>query len=241
MKPEPIIFNYNKSIPTLPAIELKINPESLTLNWKKIITRARTKSRIVSFYWGQEPVNFTYRGQTGNVYPKQELVSQLRNQRKSIENDIISHSQLSDQKRLELAKVTQSISLASGNEELVSELELESELLQTSIEVDTASINALSDSLDALPDKTHTELIELSPKYQALKRLEELFEASQDVTTLMKVQYRHYIFEGYFETFSFTDDGINPWNWIYNISFTVLKWDRQYSENFPKEHILVKD
>jgi len=57
----------------------------------------------------------------------------------------------------------------------------------------------------------------------------------------MKVQYRNYIFEGYFERYSFTDDGKNPWNFMYNISFTILKWKREFSANFPTELILVSD
>ena len=67
----------------------------------------------------------------------------------------------------------------------------------------------------------------MSEKYKVLKSLEKMYEEYQDPTKgYITLTYRNYIFQGYFEGFSFTDDAKNPWNWIYNIDFTILQWEK---------------
>lgn len=254
MKQEPIIFNYKpdeskdlpSSIVALPQITLLINPASLTLNWKKIITRTRTKSRIVSFYWGQEPVNFTYSGQTGSVYPTaQEINNEVRKLGKAHTDGAEELRARNEELYTEITQREEQIAagpLFETDQELQTELDaLRAE--RNSNELNASNLTTAASTLTpaSLGEQSHTELIEMSAKYRAFKKLQYLFEKSQNVNDLMQIKYRSYIFKGYLENFSFTDDGSNPWNWIYNISFTILEWDETPSNFDIDELMLVAD
>ena len=234
---EPIILNYyeenDESVPeavrALPKVTLKINPANLTINWKKIITRVRTKSRVVSLYWGQEPVNFSYVGQTGNLYPVEEL--QKKANVVSSTNSV-TVEELRDtivELTAKRAVVLEYIATADDDftrDELLTELaELETELINSQSSID----NIQSGVVAIEKVSTHTEVLELSPKYQVWQSLQQLYDDSQNISDLLKVKYRDYIFEGYFENFGFTDDGSQPWERPYSLSFTVLNWDKKFS------------
>lgn len=246
MKSEPIIFNYkpvdsklSESIKKLPQVTLLINPESLSLNWKKIITRSRTKSRIVSFYWGQEPINFSYRGQTGNLYPSRELITYQQASIADKKEVIKANAEVEGDIDLQISQLEGSLATEGISESYREEATSELDTLisaKTGLGVETKVLSRLEQDQNL----SHTEILELSPKYQKFKQLQLLYERSQNVNDLIKVQYRHYIFEGYFEGFTFTDDGRNPWNWIYNISFTVLKWTETFGTT-SEEILLVDD
>ncbi|MDD1779406.1 MAG: hypothetical protein LUQ65_14685 [Candidatus Helarchaeota archaeon] len=66
------------------------------------------------------------------------------------------------------------------------------------------------------------ELLEMSPKYQAFMKLNELYErfdADQDVL-VMEIADKCY--RGIFQDFMFTHLATNPWNWNYTITFVSL-------------------
>ena len=234
---EPIILNYYEenddsvpdSIRALPKVILKINPANLTINWRKIITRVRTKSRIVSLYWGQEPINFSYIGQTGNLYPTNEI--QIQASKTSTIQNVTITDLLTSSEELQARQQIVLNNIASASEESTISLfqteleEIESELIdiQSSIDNIQSSISTIEDT------STHTEILEMSPKYQVWQNLQKLYEDSQDIADLLKVKYRDYIFEGYFENFGFTDDGTSPWERPYTVSFIILNWDRKFT------------
>ena len=89
-------------------------------------------------------------------------------------------------------------------------------------------------------DFTQVEMYELSAKYQRFKSLQQLFENSRSIKDLMKVKYRDYIFEGYFESFGFIDDGSIPWNRSYRLSFIILGWSKPFTPS-TNEIILVEE
>lgn len=243
MKQEPIIFNFKPGgirddAPTLnkfPQVTLLINPETITIPWKKIITRVRTKSRIVSLYWGQEPLTLAYKGQTGNLYPNIELQKKLgESLNNSLKGDIAGLQQDLDAKDKEIeAKRTEYNSIGEYATYMRSAVMEELGVLYHDRDIIADSISQLGQTIDAsgvsyttLTDgMSHTEILRLSPKYQKFSTLRKLYEQSQTVSELMYVRYRDWLFEGYFENFSFTEDVKSPWNWTYNLTFTILNWD----------------
>ena len=246
MKQEPVIFNYkatdDETIPSslqeLDTITLLINPDRLDLNWRKVITRIRTKSRIVSLFWGQEPVNFSYTGQTGNMYPSRELATHIgrvntanRDQASLLQSNISTLDS-------ELDDVNSDLSNPNIDDDTRLFLEGERDNLESSIEVNQQESDGISPADPS--DLTQTDLYELSPKYQKFKSLQQLFENSRNIKDLMKVKYRDYIFEGYFESFGFIDDGKNPWNRSYRISFIILGWSKPFTPS-TNEIMLVEE
>jgi len=72
MEKEPIKFSYkNRNIDST-TISLIINPENITIPEKERISQVMTKSRLVTFFWGKQPINFSYNGQTGSLLPTRE-------------------------------------------------------------------------------------------------------------------------------------------------------------------------
>ena len=246
MKQEPVIFNYkaedDETVPSslreLSTITLLINPDRLDLNWRKVITRTRTKSRIVSLFWGQEPVNFSYTGQTGNMYPSRELATKI-GQINSANKEQASLLQ-SDQDEANEALDQLNSDLANPNidEDTRASLEIDRDLEEAEIANTQAGIEGASPADPS--DLTQTDLYELSPKYQRFKSLQQLFENSRNIKDLMKVKYRDYIFEGYFESFGYIDDGRNPWNRSYRLSFIILGWSKPFTPS-TNEIMLVEE
>lgn len=247
MKQEPVIFNYKASDDeTIPAslrdldmITLLINPERLDLNWRKVISRIRTKSRIVSLFWGQEPVNFSYTGQTGNIHPTStELtkgVDSINTANEDQLNLLQENQQIVDG---ELSQVNKGLTNAAVNSPTEFSLLQERASLEAELATNQQGIDATS---PVNPDTfTQTEMYELSAKYQRFKSLHQLFENSRNIKDLMKVKYRDYIFEGYFESFGFIDSGSDPWNRSYKLSFTILGWSKPFTPS-TNEIILVKE
>jgi hypothetical protein len=71
-------------VPEQPIIEMYINPENIQTNYKKVITKQRTKGGHVVQYWGEELTTLGIRGTTGtagieginvllNVYRNEQL------------------------------------------------------------------------------------------------------------------------------------------------------------------------
>ena len=246
MKQEPVIFNYKASddetIPSslreLSTITLLINPERLDLNWRKVITRLRTKSRIVSLFWGQEPVNFSYTGQTGNMYPNRELATHIGqiNTANRAQASLFQSDQ--DEANSALDQINADLSNPNIDEDTRDSLEIDRNLEESEVERTQSGIDSISPSDPN--DLTQTELYELSPKYQKFKSLQQLFENSRNIKDLMKVKYRDYIFEGYFESFGYVDDGRNPWNRSYRLSFIILGWGKPFTPS-TNEIMLVEE
>jgi hypothetical protein len=208
------------------TVELIINPETLTLLWKKVLNRQRTKTRLVTLFWGESPVKFTYRGQTGYAYPTiTEITAGASNQQASMQ-------------------ATQANLIKQINE-LQFELNTGGPYTYVTIDGDRAVIQNLSNQLNNLTSNlfaglitprttllqnlntqfTNTQILYLSERFKKLKALEAMYRVAQDPSgQLVQVFYRDYIFEGYFESFGYTDDAKNPWNWFYNLDFTILKW-----------------
>lgn len=256
MRQEPIIFNFKPggkradapALGELSQITLLINPETVTIPWKKIITRVRTKSRIVSLYWGQEPLTLTYKGQTGNLYPHVELqkkvasstikdlddsITKLDDEILALDKDIeqteATVAALADRPFLQLQAMEELDNLQHDRSVLLDSI---GQLQQAGLEVQTQPTFGMS----------HTEIIKLSPKYQKFDALRQLYEKSQTIPELMFVKYRDWLFEGYFENFNFTDDVKSSWNWTYNLTFTILNWDEfAFSSSIYTEKILVPD
>lgn len=254
MKQEPIIFNFKPggsradapALAKLPQVTLLINPETITIPWKKIITRVRTKSRIVSLYWGQEPLTLTYKGQTGNLYPNIELQKRINETvgndiKKGIEN--LNKEIANVDKQIEEKENHWAASQDSPFQLEITASELDS--LQHDRLVLLDSIRQLTEEVrvDLTDGMSHTEIIKLSPKYQKFDALRKLYEKSQTIPELMYVRYRDWLFEGYFENFNFTDDVKSSWNWTYNLTFTILNWDELGFSSFSgvDETLFVPD
>lgn len=203
-------------------IELLINPETLTLLWRKVYNRVRTKSRLVTFFWGEEPVKFAYSGQTGNIYPTASQINAgLSAQQSAIQDRAKSLQTEMDKLQSEIIKGgPYTYGNVSTNQTNI--LKLSAQLNNYSASLFTnksISANKLQTQL------SNTEIISLTEKFQLLKKLESMYRTHQNPTDkLVRVWYRDYIFDGYFESFSFIDDAKTPWNWIYNIDFTILEW-----------------
>lgn len=243
---EPVIFNYkaedDETIPTslqeLATITLLINPERLDLNWRKVITRLRTKSRIVSLFWGQEPVNFSYTGQTGNMYPSTELATHIGrvNTANREEASLLQADQGAATSSLD--QINDDLANPNIDEDTRDSLEIDRDLGEGEVERTQQGMDGIT---PADPnDLTQTDLYELSPKYQKFKSLQQLFENSRNIKDLMKVKYRDYLFEGYFESFGYVDDGRNPWNRSYRLSFIILGWSKPFTPS-TNEIMLVED
>lgn len=250
MRQEPIIFNFKPggsradapALEALSQITLLINPETVTIPWKKIITRVRTKSRIVSLYWGQEPLTLTYKGQTGNLYPHVELQKKVAS---STIKDLDDSITKLDDEILALdkdIKLTEDAIVANENNQglkdvLISDLDSlqhdRSVLLDSIAQLQQAGNIQLANPTIGM---SHTEIIKLSPKYQKFDALKKLYEKSQTVTELMYVKYRDWLFEGYFENFNFTDDVKSSWNWTYNLTFIILNWDEYNFSSFSEKN-----
>lgn len=66
------------------------------------------------------------------------------------------------------------------------------------------------------------DLLEMSPKYQAFKHLNDLydhFDADQDVLVL---EMGDRCYRGFFQDFTFAHTADSPWNWRYTIVFICL-------------------
>lgn len=246
MKQEPVIFNYKASddetIPDslreLDTITLLINPERLDLNWRKVITRLRTKSRIVSLFWGQEPVNFSYTGQTGNMYPNRELATHIGQVNTANKEQASLFKSDQDAANSELDQINSDLANPNIDEDTRDSLEIDRDLEEGEVARTQQGIDSIKPADPS--DLTQTDLYELSPKYQKFKTLQQLFENSRNVNDLMKVKYRDYIFEGYFESFGYIDDGKNPWNRSYRISFIILGWSKAFTAS-TNEIMLVEE
>ena len=210
---EPIIFTPA----TGSAIQLLVNPEQLNLRWRKVLNRVRTKTRLVTKFWGEEPVNFNYRGQTGYTFPTNQ-------RRKEVSDQIITDSE--NTKEALLAEFEENKAQLEKTNSPTRQAELERRQKEIQETLNFLQSIRSQDSLTKLHAgvKTNTGLHLLSSKYLVLKKLEALYRKHQDPNTLISVTYRQYEFKGYFESFSFTDDARNPWNWIYNIEFIILEW-----------------
>ena len=251
---EPISFAYKDKKEGEPTITLLINPETLTLNFKKVITRTRTKSRIVSFYWGQEPVSFSYAGQTGNMWPGNEIrdnfintsTASIANNFSEIEKQKETAEYLYNHTINDIYTLTQ---LYGTDNSRVKEAEEAAESYRNEITTLNASLSALSNGMDnlssdnysklgfgenyitdkLLQDKKHTDVLKMSPKYQKFEELRKFYGESQNINRLVRVKYRDWVLDGYFESFGFTDSALSPWNWKYTLAFTVLNWDKTTS------------
>lgn len=230
---EQIIFQspqlINEKGPEYGVVQLLVNPETLTLTWKKVINRVRTKTRLVTLFWGEEPVKFTYRGQTGYVYPSfsdREGVLKKEN----AENLTILSNATTILDKLEVEIVhggPYTYETAAGNLQNITALRNVIKNINSNLLVPRGGL------LANLNTKfNNTQILWLSEKYKILKKLELFYRKHQNPDdALMQVIYRDYTFKGYFESFSYTDDARNPWNWIYTIDFTILDW----KENIEKK------
>lgn len=256
LKSEPLVFSCDDpSLTNVPKkITLLVNPEALTINWKKVITRTRTKSRIVSFYWGQEPISLNYTGQTGSLIPTTSAL-------KAASNSINRDNQLN---QIAVTDVLTGLYTERDNIEstlsqgaitspgLIAELTAQLNTVNADIKAAEESMQQLEQPtivpgllttdimLGALGDSSHTDLIKKSEKYQKFDQLRKFYEATQNVNILTKLLYRHWVFEGYFESFGFTDDAKSPWNWNYSLTFIILNWQETGSRS-GNELLLVPD
>jgi hypothetical protein len=203
-------------------IELLINPETITLLWRKVYNRVRTKARLVTFFWGEEPVKFVYSGQTGNIYP---TASQINAGLSSQQSAISDNAALL---QTEIAKLQAEI-IRGGPYTYGNVTTNQTIILQKSRQINNYSASLFTNktisSYKLQTQLSNTEIISLTDKFQLLKKLESMYRTHQNpADKLVRVWYRDYIFDGYFESFSYTDDAKTPWNWIYNIDFTILEW-----------------
>lgn len=207
-------------------VELIINPEILTLMWKKVLNRRRTKTRFVTLFWGESPVKFTYRGQTGYAYPTiTEMTASASAQQasmQSLQNDYIKQIEKLQNELRNGGPYT--YVTADGNTKIVESLATQLSFLTNNLF--SGLLSSRTNLLQKLNTQfTNTQILYLSERFKNLKALESMYRVHQDPSGgLVQVFYRDYIFEGYFESFSLTDDAKNPWNWFYNIDFTILDW-----------------
>lgn len=199
---EKLTFVTNKDGEATDSVQLLVNPELVNLQWRKVYSRLRTKSRIVTMFWGEEPVRFTLKGQTGYVYPtaseQNDAFATYNEQQKTIADRLMelyksnSPSAIDEIRQLEKFKISL---LPPANRQMQ-------------------------------PQYNQTTLLYMSTKYSILKKLETLYREHQtpNQQDLVKFFYRDYSFKGYFENFSFTDDAKNPWNWQYSIDFIIMDW-----------------
>lgn len=251
-KQEPLIFKYIDE--PNPRITLLINPETLTIPWKKIINRVRTKSRIVSFYYGQEPINLAYTGQTGSLIPDRATISKQVNSlnRGNQLNQIAVSDVLTtlyNQRDLKTDEFHTKFVLG----EFTGDIEAELNDINASIKSAEESLQQFEQAivshdglittqtlLDSFGEITNTELLKLSPKYQRFNELRQFYDESNDTNRLVQILYRHWIFDGYFETFSFVDDAKSPWNWRYSFNFIILNWQETGDNNKEQKMVAVE-
>lgn len=210
------------------SIVLLVNPETITLPFKKVINRLRTKTRIVTLFWGEEPVPFNFQGQTGYTYPDARALETLVDTQKiDLKKDIDKVEQ--DISKLEKEVISPNGPYSSGS--------LQGNINQiTTLRNQLSAINTrLIPTSSKLVDKyQQTKLLRQSPKFKILKELESLYRMgmipSNDKNDLIYIYYRSYIFYGYFESFSYVDDAKDPWNFKYNIGFTILDWEDTFND-----------
>jgi len=89
------------------------------------------------------------------------------------------------------------------------------------------------------------ELLELSPKYRAFTRLQEVYnrlDADRDILTL---ELGKSVYRGYFTEFTFEVTKESPWNWNYDIGFVsmsnIVDPFQKDDEEFPADVALVAD
>jgi hypothetical protein len=84
---------------------------------------------------------------------------------------------------------------------------------------------------------SYTEMLQLSPKYRAFKRLEFLYEICDTDDDVLVLEMDENIYRGYFFEFSFTMVANMPWNWKYNIIFVAINdlsvFTRRGDDAFP--------
>ena len=232
------MFNEDNSKKNkLPVVKLMINPETLTLSWRKVINRVRTKTRLVTLFWGEEPVKFTYAGQTGYIQPMTKIEGKVGYDVKKYNEEQLERASAIS---LYISKLQGQITAggpyskgsADGNRAEIGVYQLQLKdirLLQPGTKLEKIG-----------EEEKATDLLLLSEKFANLKKIEGLYRRFQDPNNLIDLQYRKYKFFGYFESFSFTDDARNPWNWKYTIDFTILRWIDSVDEITPqKEYLFV--
>jgi len=233
---EQIIFTSYIGTNPDDKIELLINPETLTLMWKKVLNRTRTKNRLITMFWGEEPVKFNYRGQTGYLYPKvtkgQDALIAYQN---SLKEEIVRMTSYIQLLELEMKEGKgYSYDSYNGNKKEVEKLKEALSKIGSSLVSQTSLLGNLNKAYK------NTEILYLSDKFKILKRLEVMYRKHQNPNdNLIRVNYRDYVFEGYFESFSYTDDAKSPWNWIYNIDFTILKWEKNEELRINEEITVI--
>lgn len=219
---EQITFTSYNGTQQQEFIELLINPELLTLTWKKVLNRTRTKNRLITMFWGEEPVKFNYRGQTGYLYPKGKGQDALTAYQDSLKEEISRISSYIQLLELEMREGEgYSYESYNGNKKEVEKLKIALSKVGSSLVSQTTLLGGLNQAYK------NTEILYMSEKFRVLKKLEDMYRRHQNPNdNLVKINYRDYVFNGYFESFSFTDDAKSPWNWIYNIDFTILEWEK---------------
>jgi len=201
----------NQPVPTnqIDTVVLRVNPQQISFQRMKIINKVQTNApgRFVVFDWGTDLLVLGISGNTGNLLP--DAVTSGTNPINTL-----------------LETTVAAISPTAANQA--------GQKAARGVAADVSTIiqKTLMGSL------TYFELLNMSPKFITFKRLEKMFElsdADSDVITL-EIGDKN-VYRGYFDEFTFDIVAESPWNWKYNIKFTVLadlsapitRWDEQYN------------
>ncbi|KKL91350.1 hypothetical protein LCGC14_1895570 [marine sediment metagenome] len=181
----------NKDIVT---VTLKINPQELTVDGKKVTSKIATNrpGRFIILDWGNDLKILGISGVTGNLLP-----------------DIMTKGL--DPLSGPIGDLWNTIGTHTGD---TSHGQYKSAMNQASQIANQLMTAGLS----------YYDLLDLSPKYRAFKRLQEdiyeNFDADVDILTL---EIGPQIFRGHFNDFKFTISAETQWNWKFNMTFVVLE------------------
>lgn len=179
-------------------VALYVNPQEINTDSKKLTSRIPTNApnRFIVLDWGNDLKTLRITGRTGNMMPDiiKNSTKDMGRTKYSLSNPLGSASNaLNDGSRMALDYIIPAGNDTSGSRRMI------------------------------YAGLSYFDLIELSPKYRAFKRLQkdiyENFDADIDILTL---EMGPWIYRGHFEDFSFTIAADMPWEWKYSMTYVVL-------------------
>lgn len=214
--------NQTLSDKDVDKVILRINPQQVAFDKKKIISKIQTSApgRFVVYDWGTDLTVVTINGNTGNLLPE-FIINGGTDPLFPFQNDMVEMSGMGTLQGDNLAV------RAKGNS-----------LLGKGAGVAAASIANL-----LMGSSSYMELLAMSPKYQVFKKLENMFEIADADRDIIIMEFGDYgIFRGYFENFKFSIVAETPWNWKYDLTFIILtdlsKAEQRGDDTFPDNDFL---
>jgi hypothetical protein len=200
-------------------LKLKINPQSIKYKQKKIISTVQTNSpnRFVIFDWGNDLLQITIDGCTGNLLPA-EITSGF-NPVKSAMNDLSMIDSDFGNDAANFMNNGADNSLVAGATGMFG----------------VGNIAPVLQNM-MIGTQTYYQLLEQSPKYRIFQELYSLYRESDIDKDIVILETGNAVYRGFFVDFSFDQTAESPWNWKYSITFSSLQNLNDFYQRYDSKY-----